>query len=170
MCLLKPLVGRSPYQVQNTRDLIQHIKDIHLRSDEIIMSYDVKVLFTSVPIQSALNIIKKHLEEDNELQQRTSLTVNHITCLLEFCLKSTCFTFQGKYYEQLEGAAMGSPISPVVENFYMEDFEIKGISTSPPPSMWIRFVDDTFVFIKSAHKRSSLDHINSLDKTHTVHQ
>ena len=99
--ILKPLVERSPYQVQNTRDFIQHINGIHLRLDEIITSYDVKVLFTSVPIQPALNIIKKHLEEDKELQQRTSITVNHITCLLEFCLRGTYFTFQGKSFEQL---------------------------------------------------------------------
>ena len=62
--ILKPLVGRSPYQIQNTRDFIQHIKGIHLRSDEIIMSYVVKELFISVPIQPALNIIKKYLKED----------------------------------------------------------------------------------------------------------
>ena len=86
------------------------------------MSYDVKALFISVPIQPVINIIKKHLEGDRELQQRTSITVNHITCLLEFCVKSTYFTFQGRYFEQMEGAAMGSPISPIVANLYMEDF------------------------------------------------
>ena len=60
---------------------------------------------------------------------------------------------------------MGSPISPIVENLYMEDFEVKAINTSPhPSSLWKRFVDDTFVVIKSAHKRSFLDHINSLDQ------
>ena len=97
------------------------------------MSYDVKALFTSVPIQPAINIIKKHLEEEKELQQRTSMTVNHITCLLEFCLRSTYFTFQGKYYEQLEGAVVGSPISPIVANLYMKDFEVKARNTSPHP-------------------------------------
>ena len=123
--ILKPLVWRSPYQVQNTRDFIQHIRGIHLRSDEIIMSYEVKALFTSGPIQPALNIIKKHLEEDKELQQRTSMTVNHITCLPEFCLRSIYFTFQGKYYEQLEGAVMGSPISPIVANLIWEILRLK---------------------------------------------
>ena len=80
------------------------------------MSYDVKALFTSVPIQPALNIIRKPLEEDTELQQRISMAVKHITCLLEFCLRSTYFTFHDKYYEQVEGAAMGSPITPIVAN------------------------------------------------------
>ena len=112
--ILKPLVGKSHYQVQNNQEFIQQIKDIKLRSDEIIMSYDVKALFTSVPIQPALKIIRKLLEDDKELHQRTSMTVNNMTCQLEFCLSSTYFTFQDKYYEQVEGAAMGSPISAIV--------------------------------------------------------
>ena len=87
--ILKPLVGRSPYQVLNTKDFIQQIQGIHLQPDQCIMCYDVNALFTSVPIQPAINIIKKLLDEDKELQQRASMTVSHITCLLEFCLKST---------------------------------------------------------------------------------
>ena len=162
--ILKPLVGKSPYQVQNNKEFIQQIKGNKLRSDEIIMSYDAKALFTSVPIQPALKIIKELLEDDKELHQRTSMTVNSITCLLEFSLSSTYFTFQDKYYEQVEGAAMGSPISPKVANMYMEDLEMRAINTSPHIPLWKRFVDDTFVVIKAAHKQSFfLDHINSID-------
>ena len=65
---------------------------------------------------------------------------------------------------RLEGAAMGSPISPIVANLYMENFETRAISTSPqPPLMWKRFVDDTCVIIKEAHKQEFLEHINSID-------
>ena len=95
--ILKPLMGQSPYQVQNTQDFIHHLQDIKLEKDQCIMSYDVEALFTSVPIQPAINIITKLLEEDQELQQRTSMSVNNITWLLEFCLKSTYFTFQDRY-------------------------------------------------------------------------
>ena len=87
------------------------------------MSCDVKALFTSVPIGPAIKIIKKHLEHDKELKQRTIMTVNNIICLLDFCLKNTYFVFQGRHYEQLEGTAMGSAVSPRVANLYMEDFE-----------------------------------------------
>ena len=82
--ILKPLVGRSPHQVQNNKEFIQQLEDIKLRSDDIIMSYDVKALFTSVPVTPALKIIKKLLEEDQTLQHRTSMTLNNITRLLEY--------------------------------------------------------------------------------------
>ena len=146
--ILKPLVGNSPYQVQNSRDFIQQIKDIKLKEDQCIMSYDVKALFTSVPIQPAIDVIKERLEEDGELQNRTSLSVQDIVSLLEFCLRSTYFTFQDRLYEQQEGATMGSPTSPIVANLFMEDFEKKAIESSPHPScFWRRFVDDTFTII-----------------------
>ena len=131
--ILKPLVGKSPYQAQNTRDFIQQVQGIKLQKDQCIMSYDVKALFTSVPIQLDIDIIRKLLEEDGELLQRTNISVNHIISLLEFCLRSTYFTFQGRFYEQQEGAAMGSPISPIVANLYVEDFEKKAINSSPYP-------------------------------------
>ena len=60
---------------------------------------------------------------------------------------------------------MGSPLSPIIVNLYMEAFEKKAISTSPnPPSLWRRFVDDTFVIIKKTQKDSFIRHINSIDE------
>ena len=59
---------------------------------------------------------------------------------------------------------MGSPVSPIVANLYMKAFEIKVLNTAlHPPSLWRRFVDDTFVVIQSAHKDSFIEHINSID-------
>ena len=159
------MAGRTTYSVQNTRDFVDQIKNIKLQPDECIISYDVKALFTSVPIEPAIKIIKQHLENDQELQQRTSMSVQHIIMLLEFCLKNTHFVFQDRFYEQTEGAVMGSPLSPIIANLYMEAFEEKAINTSPtPPSLWRRFVDDTFVIIKKTQKDSFISHINSIDE------
>ena len=51
---------------------------------------------------------------------------------------------------------MGSPISPLVANLFMEEFEKQAISTSTtPPVLWKRFVDETFTIIKKNNKDSS---------------
>ena len=121
--ILKTLVGKSMYHIHNTQDFIQWIKDIKLQKDQCMVSFDVKALFTSVPIKPAINTIKKLLEEDPELHKRTTMSVTNIIRLLRYCLTSMYFIFQGRFYEQQEGAAMGSPISPIVANLYMEKFE-----------------------------------------------
>ena len=93
------------------------------------------------------------------------MKVEHIISLLEFCLKTTYFQFQGRFFEQLQGAAMGSPISPIVANLFMEDFEIKAINSAiDRPRIWKRFVDDTFVVIDSTRKENFLKHINNMDQ------
>ena len=132
--IFKPLAGRTIYSVHNTQDFADQMKTIKLLPDECIISYDVKALFTSVPIEPAIKIIKQHLENDKELQQRTSMSVQHIIMLLEFCLKNTHFVFQGRFYEQTEGPAMGSPLSPIIANLYMEAFEERAINTAPTPT------------------------------------
>ena len=69
-----------------------------------------------MPVDQALNIIKELLEQDTTLQDRTVQSVQNITELLGFCLHNTYFSFQNKFYEQVEGAAMDSLVSHIVAN------------------------------------------------------
>ena len=59
---------------------------------------------------------------------------------------------------------MGSPISPIVANIFMEAFENGAIETAlHPPRIWKRYVDDTFVLQDQAHKEEFLQHLNSVE-------
>ena len=57
--ILKPLVGKSPYHICNNHDFIEHLKTITLGPEEVMVSYDVRALFTSVPIKPALQNHRK---------------------------------------------------------------------------------------------------------------
>ena len=118
--ILKPLVGKSPHHVQNNQDFLDSIKGIKIKPEECIMSYDVSALFTSIPIEPAIKIIEQQLKEDKDLHSRTNMKIHHIISLLRFCLSNSYFSFQGRFYQQTQGEAMGSPNSPVVANLFME--------------------------------------------------
>ena len=161
--ILKPLVGMSTHHVPNSRDFVEHLKDVRLGLGECIIFYDVTALFTSVPIQPVLNIIQQRLAKDKDLQQRTTMSIKHITSLLEFCLNSTSFVFQGSINQQIEGAAMRSPLSPIVANIFMEILKKKPWKLHHIPQVWKRFVDDTFVILEVQYKDEVFHHINALD-------
>lgn len=57
----------------------------------------------------------------------------------KICLISTYFQFMGEFFEQLEGATMGSPPSPIKVNLFTESLEEK--ASPQKPRIW----DDTFV-------------------------
>ena len=59
---------------------------------------------------------------------------------------------------------MGSPLSPIIANIYMEHFEEKTLSSAPmKPKVWRRYVDDTFVLWSHGREtlESFLNHLNS---------
>ena len=152
--ILKPLVDKSPHHINSTQDFVEQVKHITLVPGECLSSYDVSALFTSVPIDPDLKIIKDLLVKDHTFKDRTVIGIDDIILLLEFCLKNTYFSFQGQFFEQVQGAAMGSSVSPIVANLYMEYLEQKALRTAPHPTprFWHRYVDDTFVIHKEANK------------------
>ena len=89
--VLKPLVSKYLHHIQSTRDFDNRAKGMTLQLGECLTSYDVSALFTSVPMDPALNIIRDLLEKDEKLQDRTVLSVQNISELLGFCLHNTSF-------------------------------------------------------------------------------
>jgi hypothetical protein len=120
----------------------------------MLISFDVVSLFTKIPLNEAIQVI-------NEVADPQTAK------LAEVCLKSTFFSFQGEFFEQTSGVAMGSPLSPIVANLYMEKFEKIALETYPlKPSRWKRYVDDTNV--KWPHGKEELDrffeHLNGISE------
>ena len=65
-------------------------------------------------------------------------------------------------YRRREGLAIGSPLSPMLANIYMEYFEEMALgSSSLKPSRWLKYVDDTFILWPHQEDvQTLLDHVN----------
>jgi hypothetical protein len=89
------------------------------------------LLFTRVPIKGNKDLLGCHLEE-------------YVLGLFRHVLTTSYFTFNGQFYGQTVGVAMGSSLSPFIANFYTEDYD-KAALESPPlkPRCWFRYMDDS---------------------------
>ncbi|XP_011858392.1 PREDICTED: uncharacterized protein LOC105555949, partial [Vollenhovia emeryi] len=132
---LQKLTGLNDSHIRNSMDFVNRITKIKTEPNDILVSFDVVSLFTNVPVQDTLDIIRTSKEIPSTLFP-----------LIEHCLNSTYIQFEGEFYEQTTGAAMGSPISPIIANIFMEHCENEILKKTPQkPSTWFRYVDDTFV-------------------------
>ena len=102
-----------------------------MAEDKVLVSFDVVFLFTNVPIGGPIKIIREMLHHDEDLVMHTPLSPDRIGELLGLCLGSTYFSYNTKFFKQSEGATMGSPVSAVVANLYMEFFEEVALSSAP---------------------------------------
>ena len=165
--ILAPLTGHTDTFIGNSTQFVEESKQWELDPQDLMISFDIKSLFTSVPINVVMTILMERLEADSTLGDRTALDPYQICQLTEKCLGSTYFAFQGQIYQQIQGTAMGSPLSPVIANIFMEDFETTALVTAdyqPIAKVWKRYVDDTFVIWPHGREKLNafLQHMNSL--------
>ena len=104
---------------------MEKLSSVTINEHEVLISYDVSALFTSVPVDESITIIRDRLIHDDTLAERTTLNPDQIIELLSFCLKTTYFQFNDCLYRQVEGAAMASQVSTVVWNDYLLIFSQK---------------------------------------------
>ena len=109
------------------------------------MSFDVKSLFTSIPLQLALQCTETAIQQSTV---KLPLPTEDMMDLLNLCLTSTYFQYSGRHYKQLQGTAMGSPVSAVVAEIVMQHVEESALATCRQTiPLWLRYVGDTFTAV-----------------------
>ena len=127
----------------------------------MMVSFDVTSLYTNVPIKDTLIIVKDLLVNDPDLQTKTNIPAEDLLEITELLLTKTCFQFNGKFLKQTDGVAMGGPASSVIAEIYMQAHETTALTTtSNPPKVWERFVDDVFLIIKKSSLEGFFNHVN----------
>ncbi|XP_048252602.1 uncharacterized protein LOC125380886 [Haliotis rufescens] len=158
--LLAPLGKTAKSFVKDSSEFCKKILDIP--QPGTLISYDVVDLFTNVPRDEAMEIIRTRVEEILPSLD-TRLTTDSIIRLIHSCISSTYFTWKDTFYQQTHGLPMGSPLSPLFTEIFMTHLEEKALETSPiTPLCWFRKVDDTFAILHPNNDpRTILDHLNS---------
>ena len=109
--ILAHLVDKSDHHLNlNSKHLAKEMISVMVEEDEMFISHDVVSLFTNTPIHLALQVIRERLAGDTELHTRMRLTI----------VTTTYFSFRDIMYQQMFGAAMGNPVSPLLANLFME--------------------------------------------------
>nr|VZI02843.1 unnamed protein product [Spirometra erinaceieuropaei] len=130
------------YSITNSQAFLQRIEGFKVSPDENILSFDVVALFSSIPHDLAIESVAQRLR-DNPID----LPTHHVLELLKLCLNNYC-QFDGKYYQQVKGTPMGSPISGLLAELVLQRLE-QDVVQSFQPKTWLRYVDDTFVIVKT---------------------
>ncbi|BHF84728.1 hypothetical protein SprV_0902787900 [Sparganum proliferum] len=139
---LKHLADGSQYSITNSQAFLEKIEGLKVSPDESILSFDVVALFSSIPHDLAIESVAQRLR-DNPIE----LPTHHVLEMLKLCLNNYC-QFDGKYYQQVKGTPMGSPISGLLAELVLQRLE-QNVVQCFQPKTWLRYVDDTFVIVKT---------------------
>ena len=113
-------------------------------------SLDVDSLFTNIPVEETIDICVDNLYSDNE--NPPNIPKYNFRNLLNVATKETFFMFNNKYYKQVDGVAMGSPLGPALANIFMCSFENKWFGDCPNDFKLVfyrRYIDYIFVLFSS---------------------
>ena len=116
----------------------------------IMASLDVDSLFTNIPLQETIEIVADKVYATKK--KVNGITKSDFKKLLQLSTKGTVFYFNGKYYRQKDGVAMGSPLGPALANAFLWHHERNWLDDCPlayAPAFYARYVDDIFVLLRS---------------------
>ena len=143
--VLKPLTEESGHKLQSTENYFDTINTIQIPDDHKLVSFDVKSLFTSIPLQLALDCTENAIKNSTV---ELPLPTDDIMDLLNLCLTSTYFQYNGKHHKRVHGTAMGSQVSVVVAEIVMQNIDEQALATyTRTIPLLSHYVDDIFTTV-----------------------
>ena len=156
-------------------------------SDCHFVSYDVVSLFTNIPLDQTIDLIldklfPKATGVSAKDQRFAGMTRTIFKRSLDWCLRNNTLVFDGKYYVQIDGVAMGSPLAPILADIFMNHVLEDKITRNTGGNnfldiifnsfnnfqqvnlkLFVRYVDDTLVAFENKNDAITfLGYLNSL--------
>ena len=110
----------NQYNVTETYQFLNEIQDLVINNGDILVSYDITLLFTYVPLEETISILADRAFTDHWFNKthELNLSKSQLVDLLRAATKRQLFQFDGNLYEQTDKAAMGSPVAPLLANIF----------------------------------------------------
>ena len=139
---LQEHVVKTASYVKDTTDFLNKTRNIVVPPNSLLVTVDVKSLYTNIPNEEGIAAIDDTLNRSNT---DTSLKTVILT-LLDKILTLNNFVFNGEHYLQIKGCAMGTKCAPTA-NLFMDNFETNKIypTTKQKAKLYLRFIDDIFM-------------------------
>ena len=111
-----------------------------------MVSFDMKSLFTNVPLDRTIQLVLKRIYEKHEVS--ANITKQEMKEMLILCTKNVHFTFNKEVYKQTDRVAMGSRLGPVLSDIFMVELENSIVLVLQENlSFWKPYVDDTMMIL-----------------------
>ena len=165
---LTPLLSKLTKNEFVSKDSFEFARVIRNQNPDLFMaSFDIDSLFTNVPLDETIDIsIKKLFGRKKKYE---GFSREQFRKLLTLAVKNSFFLFNGTYYEQVDGVAMGSPLGVTIANIFLchwEEIWIKKCPQQFKPEFYNRYMDDTFLlFTSEDHVKKFFRYINSRHKS-----
>ena len=163
--LLNPLT-QNEYTVKNSIEFAKEVSTFKFSEPLFLASFDVKSLFTNIPLEETIDICLNECERLNIVP--FNLTRKQFKAFLDISVKESIFIFGDQLYKQVDGVAMGSPLGPTLANLFLCYHESKWLADCPDefkPLKYSRYVDDCFLAFKSKEQANKfLDYLNKQHK------
>ena len=156
---LKPYL-RDKYSIASSTIFVEEIRKIKPAQTDICVSFDIRSLYTNVPLQEVINDITDTVYSNSAASgffaKTKVITRTVFKNILKICSESV-FLYKENVYQQCDGVAMGSPLAPILANWFVAGIEHK-IMDDPKhdpykPVVYKRYVDDIFAVFRSTTDR-----------------
>ncbi|XP_062714289.1 uncharacterized protein LOC134291043 [Aedes albopictus] len=151
----------SAYNIQDSYSFCEFINGVTLPEKHVLISLDVKSLFTSIPRTLVINNI---IMRWDTIRSNTNICLDLFLEIVDFCMSSSYCKFNGQHYLQVSGTAMGNPVSPALADLVMESLLDTVLQKLDFPLPFIRkYVDDLIMAIPLNKLQHIMDIFNSYD-------
>ena len=153
--LLQPHAKRVESYIENSTEVVNHLRDLILPSDASLASLDIDSLYMNVSHELAIETFSRRFCSHPKFV--------FLLHLLKFVLTNNIFMFDGHYFRQTCGLAMGTSLAPTLATIVVADLEEGYLCRAPlKPLSWLRYVDNVFAIWPHTdnHFRNSVRGLN----------